>query len=64
MANTLKTEADKLIRGGKNAGKKAIEESFAFGQPIYIIEDGLLISVDKSGRKTVIKKLDEQSAKA
>lgn len=61
MAKVNESETQKLIRAGRNAGSKAIEESFALGHPVYIVEDGLLVSVDKEGKKTIIKKLDEQN---
>ncbi|CAN5692651.1 hypothetical protein BH10BAC3_BH10BAC3_36980 [soil metagenome] len=64
MGKVSKREIEKLIRAGKQAGEKAKEENFAIGQPVHIIENGQLISVDKTGKKTVIKTLDEHSVKA
>jgi hypothetical protein len=63
MAKTNDNETEKLIKAGKLAGEKAREENFALGQSVHIIENGQLVSVDKSGKWTVIKTLDEQFTK-
>ncbi|MEO7311772.1 MAG: hypothetical protein ABIX01_15315 [Chitinophagaceae bacterium] len=52
---TDKQEIKVLIKAGIEAGKKAQEENFLLGLPIYILEGDEIVEIDNAGNRKVIE---------